>query len=399
VASNRALAYMGPRKVEVTTLDYPKLVGPGGRKCDHGAILKLIVTNICGSDQHIYRGRFPAPKGMVMGHEMTGEVVEVGRDVEFIHTGDICSVPFNVSCGRCRNCMERHTDVCMNVNDQGIDCGAYGFNLGGWQGGQADYLMVPYADWNLLRFPDRDQAMAKIKDLTFLSDILPTGFHGCVVAGVSTGSTVYIAGAGPVGRAAAAGARLLGASCIIVGDTDQGRLEVVKKAGYEIVDLSKSTPLPDQIEEILGHREVDCGVDCVGFEAHGHGPGAEDDPVAVLNGLLEIVRAGGGMGIPGIYTAGDAEAKTEAVKKGTYGLDFGKAWIKSPSLTAGQCPVKKYNRNLMMAILWDRMPYLSEVMNVEVVSLDQAPEAYRLFDEGSPKKYLIDPHGSLKKAA
>jgi glutathione-independent formaldehyde dehydrogenase len=390
---------MGPRKLEVQNLDYPKLAGPKGRKCDHGAILKIVATNICGSDQHIYRGRFPAPKGMVMGHEMTGEVVELGRDVEFIKKGDLCSVPFNVSCGRCRNCMERHTDVCMNVNDTGVDCGAYGFNLGGWQGGQADYLMVPYADWNLLKFPDKDQAMAKIKDLAFLSDILPTGFHGCMVAGVTTGSTVYIAGAGPVGRAAAAGSRLLGASCIIVGDTNKERLAVVKKAGYEIVDLSKSTPLPDQIEAIFGEREVDCGVDCVGFEAHGHGPGAEDDPAAVLNGLFEIVRAGGGMGIPGIYSAGDPEAKNEAVKKGTFPLDFGKAWIKSPSLTGGQCPVKKYNRQLMMAILWDRMPYLSEVMNTEIIPLEKAVEAYHVFDEGSPKKFIIDPHGSVKKAA
>jgi glutathione-independent formaldehyde dehydrogenase len=287
----------------------------------------------------------------------------------------------------------------MNVNDQGIDCGAYGFNLGGWQGGQADYLMVPYADWNLLRFPDKDQAMARIKDLAFLSDILPTGYHGCATAGVATGSTVYIAGAGPVGRAAAASARLLGASCIIVGDVNKDRLDVVKKAGYETVDLSQPDPLPDQIERIFGKREVDCGVDCVGFEAHGYGPGAGEDPAAVINDLLSIVRAGGGMGIPGIYCAGDPQAPTEAAKQGRYELDFGKAWIKSPSLTAGQCPVKKYNRDLMMAILWGRMDYLSEVMNVEIVPLEKAPDAYREFDQGSPKKYVLDPHGSLKQAA
>ncbi|PZQ74192.1 MAG: formaldehyde dehydrogenase, glutathione-independent [Variovorax paradoxus] len=395
---NRVVTYMGPRKLEIQNVEFPKLAGPKGRKCEHGVILKIVVTNICGSDQHIYRGRFPVPQGMVLGHEMTGEVIEVGRDVEFIKKGDLCSVPFNVSCGRCRNCMERHTDVCMNVNDE-IDCGAYGFNLGGWQGGQADYMMVPYADWNLLKFPDKDRAMAKIKDLAFLSDILPTGFHGCVAAGATWGSSVYIAGAGPVGRAAAAGARLLGASCIVVGDTDKQRLEVVKKAGYQTVDLASSTPLPDQIEAIYGKREVDCGVDCVGFEAHGHGPGAEDDPAAVLNGLFEVVRAGGGMGIPGIYTAGDSEAKNETIRKGAYQLDFGKAWIKSPSLVAGQAPIKKYNRQLMEAILWDRMPYLGEVMNVEVVPLDKAVEAYRLFDEGSPKKYIIDPHNSLGQAA
>lgn len=237
-----------------------------------------------------------------MGHEMTGEVVEAGRDVEFIKMGDLCSVPFNVSCGRCRNCKERHTDVCMNVNDQ-VDCGAYGFNLGNWQDGQADYLMVPYAHWNLLALPDKDQAMARIRDLTLLSDILLTGFHGCVSAGCKPGSTIYIAGAGPVGRCAAAGARLLGASCIIVGDRNQARLDLLRKAGYEVMDTSKDTPAADQIEAILGDREVDCGVDAAGLEADGEGEEDKDEhPEAVINTLFEVVRAAGAMGIPGIYT-------------------------------------------------------------------------------------------------
>ena len=225
---NRAVTFQGPMKMEVKTIDYPKLEDPRGRKIEHGVILKIVTTNICGSDQHVYHGRFQAPKGMVMGHENTGEVVEVGRDVELIKRGDLVSVPFNVSCGRCRNCKERHTDVCENayVNDV-VHCGAYGFNLGGWTGGQAEYMLVPYADWNLLRFPDKEQAMAKILDLTLLSDILPTGYHGCIEAGVRTGSTVYIAGAGPVGRCAAASARLLGASCIIVADRFRERLDLV----------------------------------------------------------------------------------------------------------------------------------------------------------------------------
>jgi glutathione-independent formaldehyde dehydrogenase len=136
MAGNRAVAYIGPRKLEIQNLDYPKLVDPRGKKCEHGVILKLVVTNICGSDQHIYRGRFPAPSGMILGHENTGEVVEVGRDVEFIKKGDLVSVPFNVSCGKCRNCRERHTEICMNANPD-FPCAAYGFNLGGWQGGQA----------------------------------------------------------------------------------------------------------------------------------------------------------------------------------------------------------------------------------------------------------------------
>ena len=400
MASNRGVVYMGPWKLEVQNLDFPKLVDPRGNKCDHGVILKIVTTNICGSDQHIYHGRFAAPQGMVLGHEMTGEVIEAGRDVQFIKQGDLCSVPFNVSCGRCRNCKERHTDVCMNVNPE-VDCGAYGFNLGGWQGGQTEYLMVPYADWNLLKFPDKDQAMAKIRDLTLLSDILPTGFHGCVSAGCKSGSTIYIAGAGPVGRCAAAAARLLGASCIIVGDRNQARLDLVKSAGYEVVNTTLETPVADQIEAILGDREVDCGVDAVGLEAHGHGEeDGEEHSEIVLNTLFEVVRAGGAMGIPGIYTDADPGApKTDMAKKGQLPLAFSKAWIKSPQLTGGQAPIMKYNRDLMMAILWDRMPYLGEVTNIEFISLDQAPDAYRMFSDGSPKKFVIDPHGSVKQAA
>src|ERR1700760_3986550 len=236
MADNRVVRFQGVMNVSVESTDFPKLADPKGRKIEHGAILKIVTTNICGSDQHIYHGRFAAPKGMVMGHEMTGEVIELGSDVELIRKGDMVSVPFNFSLGRCRNCKERHTDVCENtyVNDQ-VHCGAYGFNLGNWQGGQADYLLVPYADWNLLRFPDKQQAMAKISDLTLLSDFLPTGYHGCIKAGVRTGSTVYIAGEAPVGRCATASSRLLGASCIIVADRIPARLALVKKCGYEVV--------------------------------------------------------------------------------------------------------------------------------------------------------------------
>lgn len=396
MAGNRVVTFQAPFELTVETIDYPKMQDPKGRKIEHGAILKIVTTNICGSDQHIYHGRFEVPQGMVMGHEMTGEVIEIGRDVESIKVGDLCSVPFNVSCGRCRNCMERHTEVCqnMNVNDQ-VDCGAYGFNLGNWQGGQADYLLVPYADWNLLAFPDRDQAMEKIRDLTLLSDILPTGYHGCIAAGCKTGSTIYIAGAGPVGRCAAASARLLGASCIIVGDRNPARLELVRKAGYETVHTNNDIPVADQIEAILGDREVDCGVDAVGLEAHGNGDeDGENHAEAVMNTLFEVVRAGGAMGVPGIYTNLDPLGpKDELSKKGELPLAFSKAWIKSPKLTGGQAPIKKYNRDLMMAILWDRMPYLGEVVNTEVVAMDDAVGAYKTFSDGSPKKFVIDPHG------
>jgi len=209
--TNRGVVYAGPGRVEVHDLDYPKLELPeqNHRQLQHGAILRVVATNICGSDQHMVRGRTTAPEGQTLGHEITGEVIETGRDVEFIKEGDLVSVPFNIACGRCRNCKERNTGVCENVNPARAGA-AYGYvDMGGWLGGQANYVTVPYADWNLLRFPDRDQAMAKIRDLAMLSDIFPTGYHGAFSAGVTTGSTVYIAGAGPVGLACATSAHLL----------------------------------------------------------------------------------------------------------------------------------------------------------------------------------------------
>src|SRR5487761_2618743 len=261
MAGNRGVAYMGPGKVEVQTIDYPKLA-LGSRKCEHGVILKIVTTNICGSDQHMVRGRTTAPHGLVLGHEITGEVIETGRDVEFIEKGDLVSVPFNIACGRCRNCKEGKTGICLNVNPARPGA-AYGYvDMGGWVGGQADYVMVPYADFNLLKFPDRDQAMAKIRDLTLLSDIFPTGYHGAVTAGVGPGSTVYVAGGGPVGLACAAASHLLGAACVIVGDLIKERLAQAKSFGCETVDVSKDASVGDQIAQILGVPEVDCAVDC-----------------------------------------------------------------------------------------------------------------------------------------
>src|SRR6476619_674100 len=239
MANNRGVAYMGPGKVEVHSIDFPKLA-LGDRKCEHGVILKIVTTNICGSDQHMVRGRTTAPVGLVLGHEITGVVIEAGRDVEFIKEGDLCSVPFNIACGRCRNCKEGRTGICLNVNPSRPGA-AYGYvDMGGWVGGQANYVMVPYADFNLLKFPDKDQAMDKIKDLTLLSDIFPTGYHGAVTAGVGPGSVVYVAGAGPAGLAAAASAQLLGAAVVIVGDLVDERLRQAQSFGCETVALSKA---------------------------------------------------------------------------------------------------------------------------------------------------------------
>ena len=396
--TNRGVVYLGQGQVEVQSIPFPKLVDPSGKTAEHGVILKVLSTNICGSDQHMVRGRTTAQSGLVLGHEITGEVLEVGRDVQTLAVGDVVSVPFNVACGRCRSCKEQDTGVCLSVNPSRAG-GAYGYvDMGGWIGGQAEYVMVPYADFNLLKFPDRAQAIEKIRDLTCLSDILPTGYHGAVTAGVGPGSTVYVAGAGPVGLAAAASARLLGAAVVIVGDINPLRLQHARKVGFETVDLSQDATLAEQIAQILGTPEVDSAVDAVGFEARGHGHAGSqaEAPATVLNSLMEVTRAAGKIGIPGLYVTDDPGATDPAARKGALSIRLGLGWAKSHSFFTGQTPVMKYNRALMQAILWNRIS-IADVVGVQVISLDEAPGGYAEFDAGAPKKFVIDPHGQLAR--
>lgn len=405
MSGNRAVVYKGTGKVGVETIDYPGLVlqdGPGvnplnvGRKCDHGVILKVVSTNICGSDQHMVRGRTTAPEGLVLGHEITGEVIETGRDVEFIQKGDLVSVPFNIACGRCRTCKEGDTHICLNVNPDRPGS-AYGYvDMGGWVGGQAEYVMVPYADFQLLKFPDKDQAMEKILDLTMLSDIFPTGYHGAVSAGVTTGSTVYIAGAGPVGLAAAHSAQLLGASVVIVGDLNEVRLEQARSFGCETVNLSEHDDLGEQIEQIIGTPEVDCAVDCVGFEAHGHGKNHTEAPATVLNSIMDVTRAGGRLGIPGLYVTGDPGAEDDDAKVGSLKIRIGLGWAKAHSFVTGQTPVMRYHRQLMNSILSGRAQ-IAKAVNATIVDLSNAPEGYRDFDKGVARKFVLDPHGMVRQ--
>ncbi len=394
MASNRGVAYIGTGKVEVQSIDFPELA-MGDRPCQHGVILKIIATNICGSDQHMVRGRTTAQAGLVLGHEITGEIIEKGRDVEFLDVGDIVSVPFNIACGRCRMCKEGKTGICLNVNPARPGA-AYGYvDMGGWVGGQAEYVMVPYADFNLLKFPDRERAMEKIKDLTLLSDIFPTGFHGAYTAGVGPGTIVYIAGAGPVGLASAASAQLLGAACVIVGDLIPERLAQARSFGCETVDLTSDASLADQIDAIVGEPEVDAAVDCVGFEARGHGADAAvEKPATVLNSIMEITRAGGSLGIPGLYVTGDPGGVDDNAKIGMLGIRIGLGWAKSHNFATGQCPVMRYHRPLMQAILYDKIQ-IAQATNVTVIGLDEAPQGYQDFDKGAAKKFVIDPHGVI----
>jgi glutathione-independent formaldehyde dehydrogenase len=403
MADNRGVAYVEPGRVEVQDIDFPTFElrdGPGvhpdnvGRKLPHAAILRIVATNICGSDQHMVRGRTTAPAGLILGHEITGEVIETGPGVEFIRVGDLVSVPFNIACGRCRTCKDGDTGVCLTTNPDRPGA-AYGYvDMGGWVGGQAEYVTVPYADWNLLKFPDREQALEKILDLTMLTDIFPTGYHGCVTAGVGPGSTVYVAGAGPVGLAAAASAQLLGAAVVIVADLNEQRLAQARSFGCETVDVAQGEP-QDQIEQILGVPEVDAAIDAVGFEARGHGQDAEHEaPATVLNSLMQVTRAAGRLGIPGLYVTSDPRAVDDGAKEGSLSIRIGLGWAKSHSIATGQCPVMRYHRALMHAVLNDRVQ-IAKAVNAKVISLDDAPKGYEDFGSGVAEKFVIDPHGLI----
>jgi glutathione-independent formaldehyde dehydrogenase len=406
MGGNKIVVYKEPGRVVIEDHDPPKLEVPVdvakekglSQKAVHGVILRCVATNICGSDQHMVRGRTTAPPGQTLGHEITGEIIEKGEDVQFLDVGDIVSVPFNIACGRCRNCREGATGVCLNVNPARAGS-AYGYvDMGGWEGGQAEYVMVPFADFNCLKFPDRDRALEKIRDLAMLSDIFPTGYHGAYTAGVTTGSTVYVAGAGPVGLAAAHSAQLLGAAVVIVGDRNRQRLDQARSFGCETVDISQDATLEDQIAEILGVPEVDSAVDAVGFEASGHGPSAGEQPATVLNDTMSITRAGGRLGIPGLYVTGDPGAVDAEAKEGTLKVRLGLGWAKSHSFTTGQCPVLKYNRGLMMSILYGKAQ-IANAVNATVIPLDDAPRGYQEFDKGAARKYVLDPHGMIPRAA
>ena len=403
MADNRVVVYAGPGRVEIENTEFPKLEIPREvaqglgikQAAPHAVILKLVTTNICGSDQHMVRGRTTAPVGQSLGHEITGEIIEIGDDVLFHKVGDICSVPFNIACGRCRMCNEGKTGICLNVNPARAGA-AYGYvDMGGWIGGQAEYVMIPYADFNLLRFPDRDAALEKILDLTMLSDIFPTGYHGAYTAGVTTGSTVYVAGAGPVGLAAAYSAQLLGASTVIVGDMNADRLAQAASFGCETADLSTGDSLADIIADILGEPEVDAAVDAVGFEARGHGPDAGEAPATVLNDIMDVARAGASLGIPGLYVTGDPGAVDNAAKVGQIGVRLGLGWAKSHTFVTGQCPVKQYNRQLMNLILADKA-HIAKAVNATTISLDDAAQGYAAFDKGAAQKFVIDPHGMVR---
>lgn len=341
----------------------------------HDAIVRITTTNICGSDLHMYEGRTSVEPGKILGHENTGIVEAVGAGVTRVRPGDRVSVPFNIACGTCRNCEAGWTSFCLRTNPQpGVDGAAYGYaNMGPYAGGQAELLRVPYADVNLLILPAGDEHEL---DFAMLSDIFPTGWHGCVLAGVEPGDRVAVYGAGPVGLMAAHSALLMGASEVFSVDKERDRLALAQKIGAQPVDIAEVDPV-EHILDATGGRGVDRGVEAVGYQAHD--PTGQEHPEMVLDNLVRSVRATGGIGVVGVYVPEDPGAATELAKSGRIAFDYGQFFTRGQHMGTGQAPVKRYNRHLRDLIIAGRASP-SFIVSHEL-SLEEAPEGYRRFDE------------------
>jgi len=364
----RAVVYDKPFSVSVRDVPKPTILHPDD------VVVKVTTTCICGSDLHMYEGRTAAKPGIVFGHENMGIVDEVGSGVTLLKKGDRVVMPFNVACGRCVNCEEGRSAFCTLVNP-GFAGGAYGYvAMGPYPGGQAEFVRVPFADFNALKLPAGTEHE---EDFALLADIFPTGWHGVQLSGFRPGESVAVFGAGPVGLMAAYSAILRGASDVFVIDRVAERLAKAKEIGAIPIDFSASDPV-DQILKIRGGNEVDRGVDAVGYQAV-TSDGKTEQPNAVLEGLIRVVRPTGGLGIPGLYVPSDPGAPDSAAAKGYISFPFGKLFEKGLTVGTGQCNVKAYNRYLRDLIIAGRAKPSFVVSHN--VSLDDAADAYTKFDK------------------
>ncbi|MEU0370676.1 glutathione-independent formaldehyde dehydrogenase [Streptomyces sp. NPDC006283] len=364
----KAVVYKGPFTVAVENVEKPTVQHP------NDVIVRITSTAICGSDLHMYEGRTAAEPGIVFGHENMGVVEELGQGVTSLKEGDRVVMPFNVACGFCTNCVEGYTGFCQTVNP-GFSGGAYGYvAMGPWTGGQAEYLRVPYADFNCLKLPPGNEQET---DFMLLADIFPTGYHGCELAQVRPGESVAVYGGGPVGLMAAYSALLRGASKVFVVDRVPERLEKAREIGAIPINFAEGDPVK-QIQDQTKGIGTDKGVDAVGYQAMAHGTDREE-PATVLNSLIGTVRPTGALGIPGLYVPADPGGPDEQAKKGMLLVSIGKMFEKGLRAGTGQCNVKRYNRYLRDMIIEGRAKP-SFVVSHEL-PLDQAPSAYDKFDK------------------
>ncbi|WDZ86432.1 glutathione-independent formaldehyde dehydrogenase [Micromonospora cathayae] len=375
----RAVVYAGPHDVRVTEVPDPRIEDP------NDVVVRVTTTAICGSDLHMYEGRTDAEPGIVFGHENMGTIVETGPGVVSLRTGDRVSMPFNVACGFCRNCRAGRTGFCLTVNP-GFAGGAYGYvSMGPYRGGQAEYLRVPFADFNCLKLPPGTEHE---NDFAMLADIFPTGYHGVAMTGLRPGETITVMGGGPVGLMAAYSALLMGAAEVFVVDKVPDRLRLAESIGATAIDFTAGDPVA-QIRERTGGTGTDRGVDAVGYQAHG--AGGEEQPAAVLNSLIDVVRATGTIGVVGLYLAHDPGAPDAHSGRGELLVKVGTFFEKGLRMGSGQANVKAYNEYLRNLIVAGRARP-SFVVSKEL-PLDDAPDAYQRFDrrEAGYSKVVLKP--------
>ncbi|UOZ06037.1 glutathione-independent formaldehyde dehydrogenase [Amycolatopsis sp. WQ 127309] len=362
----RALVYQGPYDVTVKDVADARIEDP------KDAIVRITTTNICGSDLHMYEGRTDVEEGKVLGHENMGVVESVGDAVERIAVGDRVSLPFNIACGTCGNCFKGLTGFCLRANP-GSAGAAYGYaSMGPYNGGQAEYLRVPWADFNALVLPEGTEHEL---DYTMLSDIFPTGWHGVELAKMQPGETIVVYGAGPVGLMAAHAAKIKGASRVFVVDQQPDRLKLAEQLGAIPIDRSTGDAV-EQLTDLTGGG-ADRGVDAVGYQAHG-ADGVEQ-PEIVLNELVAAVKPTGGIGVVGVYVPQDPGAEGELAKQGKLAFDYGTFFFKGQSMGTGQCNTKQYNAQLR-DLITEGIATPGFLVSHEL-SLDQAAEGYEHFDK------------------
>ncbi|HEY1679734.1 MAG TPA: glutathione-independent formaldehyde dehydrogenase [Candidatus Sulfotelmatobacter sp.] len=401
----KAISYEGTHKMSVSNREKPSIQSPTD------ALLRVTTSGICGSDLHMYDGRTPLDEGTVVGHEIMGVIDEVGDAVSSIKKGDRVVLPFNIACGFCYNCHRGNTHACLTMNPEGASA-AYGYaGMGPYAGGQAEFVLVPHADFNCLKLPGKPGDQWE-DDFLLLSDVFPTGFHATELACVTPGKTVAIFGAGPVGLLAAYSSILKGAAEVYVVDSIPERLQKAAELGAIAVDFSKGDPV-EQIFDLRkknkavqqSHRPgeeklkgVDCAIDAVGYQARDDKHPTKEKPTQVLENVVRVVNPAGAIGLIGVYIAPDPGGRDEEAKKGIFPFPLADFFDKALSLGTGQAPVKKYNEYLRDLIVNGRAKP-SQIVSHRI-GIEEAPRAYEKFDkriEGYTK--VLIKFGDQRKAA
>lgn len=386
----KAVCWQGIHQVGVEEVPDPRILNP------RDAIVKVTKAAICGSDVHLYDGYVPGMmRGDVLGHEFMGEVLEVGSGVTNLSTGDRVVVPFPISCGNCFFCEKEMFSLCENSNPNAklaekfwghSPCGIFGYShlLGGYAGGQAQYVRVPFADVGPIKIPDT----LSDEQVLFLSDILPTGYMAAENCNIQQGDTVAVWGCGPVGLFAIKSAMLLGAGRVIAIDRFPERLRLAERAGAEVINYEEMDVLP-ALNEITGSRGPDSCIDAVGMEAHMHGVQhsydkvkqalrMETDRPGVLRQAIQACRNGGTVSVPGVYGG--------LVDK----IPFGAIVNKALTVKSGQTHVQHYMKPLLARIEAGEID--PSFIITHRVSLEEVPEAYQMFrdKEDDCVKVVVD---------